>query len=584
MKKYQNTSDVSISMNNTAVIKSLATKRSLTLTALATCMSLVLMGCGDDNSSFEQVVQNPENPIKLLESPETTKVFTAQELKQAIDAEGTTVSSKIDDPICGITVHYINHTTTGVAGEATNATGAVITPNGNDAICQGERPITLYAHGTNSDKNYNLAALNDPSNPAYLKSLVVAATYVGQGDILVAPNYPGYDKSDLSYIPYNTMEQGKQMIDALQAGKLAVDTVNDDNRQSVSSTVTYNDKLFITGFSQGGYATMATAKLLDEAGTPATAISPSSGAYVISAFADSILSGNVIAGGTTFLPLLGASYREEFKNADGNGSPFDEIYAARYTNAPDLFPTQGSINQLFQTGQLPVTSLFQAAPTGYDFLDPISPPSPLFAFGFDKTNYLFNTDFRAQYILDMRKYPDGTYPTFTTANLAVESENAVRQAFIKNDLRQYEPTMPVLMCGGNQDPSVVFDVNTTTQSRIWRDKNDIQFAALDVDITNKDARIAANKPAYVSTLPTIINNGVQPVVDDVQQGFANELNTLLNTAYTAAFTAAITSGSTQAEATGAGQVASYTALLSNYHGIADTYCVRAANGFFAQYR
>lgn len=581
MKKDQHTHSSSVPLFDTSICKSSNHRRSITLTVLATCISLILVGCGDDDkSSFDNLT---ENPVKLIESPEITKVFTAEELKQAIDAEG--LSAKIDNPICGITVRYVNHTTTGVAGEATNATGAVIMPNGSDVNCQGKRPITLYAHGTNSDKNYNLAALNDPSNPAYLKSLAVAATYAGQGDILIAPNYPGYGKSDLSYIPYNTMEQGKQMIDALKAGKLAVNSVNADNKTSVSSAVTYNDKLFITGFSQGGYATMATAKLLDEAGTPATAISPSSGAYAIAAFADSILSGNVIAGGTIFLPLLGASYREEFKNANGVGSPFDDIYAARYTNAPNLFPTQGPVNGLFQTGQLPVNALFQAAPTGYDFLDPISPPSPLLAFGFDKTNYLFNTDFRAKYVQDMKKYPDGTFPTFTaTADLATNSQNSVRQAFIKNDLRNYKPTMPVLMCGGNQDPSVAFDINATTQSRIWKDKKDIQFALLDVDITNKDKRMADNKSPYVSTLPTLINNGVQSAANEVQQGFAIELQTLLTNAYRIAYTNAITANKTQAEADTAGRIASYTALLSNYHGLADTYCVRAANAFFAQYR
>ena len=545
-------------------------------------LSLTACGHDSDTSDIDDVIDEPVviSDAVLIDDPIITKTFSAAELKAAL--KEANLSHKVaKDPIGGITVHYINHTTTGLRGEATNATGAVIVPNGDSNDCQGERPITLYAHGTTPDQNYNLAALNDPNNSAYDKILYVAANYAGQGDILIAPNYPGYDKSKLDYAPYVTLQQGRQMLDGLQAGKLALDKINTTNPSTAA--VKASNKLFLTGYSQGGYVTMAAAKALDDKGMPATAISPGSGPYALTAFADSLMSGHVISGGTIFLPLLAGSYEAELPKV--TQGVFNPKYA---DNVTTICPTTDSLIGIFFSGKLPLYALFNSDITGFDHLKPVTPPSPEYEFGFDKDNYMISNEYRANYIKDMAKYPDGIYPTFKNGSALVpeKSDIPIRQAFIDNDLRAYQPKSPVLLCGGNQDSTVLFDVNSYAQSQIWNNSPDTVFALLDVDISNKDERDIEGKKPYVSTLPTLIDTAMRAKADDIQSRFKADFDALLVEAETTAYDKAIKAGKSSAEATLAGQKARQDLKYKSftYHTTVDPYCVFAANAFFDQYR
>jgi len=67
-------------------------------------------------------------------------------------------------------------------------------------------------------------------------------------------------------------------------------------------------KLFITGYSEGGYVAMATHKALQAAGAPVTASAPMSGPYALEAFGDAVFYGSVNIGSTEFTPLITTSY------------------------------------------------------------------------------------------------------------------------------------------------------------------------------------------------------------------------------------------------------------------------------------
>ena len=73
-----------------------------------------------------------------------------------------------------------------------------------------------------------------------------------------------------------------------------------------------NGKLFLTGYSQGGHVTLATAKYFEKIHEPVTALMPMSGPYAMGAFGDVVFSGNVMVGGTYFAPLMARSFQEQF--------------------------------------------------------------------------------------------------------------------------------------------------------------------------------------------------------------------------------------------------------------------------------
>src|SRR6185503_15851379 len=95
-----------------------------------------------------------------------------------------------------------------------------------------------------------------------------------------------------------------------------------------------------------------------------------------------------------------------------------DAYTAQYATGIDtLFPTTQSQTDIFTNGLLPLTALFQSAPTGSAQLDAISPADSKFSFGFASSNYLINTSYRASYLADAAAHPDGAVPTVTASPL-----------------------------------------------------------------------------------------------------------------------------------------------------------------------
>ena len=91
-------------------------------------------------------------------------------------------------------------------------------PKGDSELCSGPRPVVLYAHGTNTDTNYDLSQFAlDPTNPAASEAVLLLASYASQGYVVVAPNYAGYSDSNLGYHPYlDEVQQSTEMMDALE--------------------------------------------------------------------------------------------------------------------------------------------------------------------------------------------------------------------------------------------------------------------------------------------------------------------------------------------------------------------------------
>jgi predicted esterase len=357
-------------------------------------------------------------------------------------------------PTCTVNVYHMEYETVGGAGEATKASGALIAPTGSAASCQGPRPLVMYAHGTNASKTFNMAALTGNS-----EALLMASVFASQGYIVVAPNYAGYDTSTLSYHPYlNGDQQSKDMIDSLAAARSAYTTASTSD----------SGKLFITGYSQGGYVAMATHKAMQAAGTVVTAAAPMSGPYALAAFGDAIFMGEVDMSAPANFDLLATSYQHSYKNV--YTSPTDVFEAQYASGADELLPSAIAITAIYSNGQLPQNALFNStAPSPvYAAMTPATMPAnlaPSFALGFG-TNDLVTNAYRLAYLQDAAANPDGGYPTTTTGIAAAAPGLALRQDLKSNDLRNWVPTAPVLLCAGDSDPTV-FYFNTQLIDGYW---------------------------------------------------------------------------------------------------------------------
>src|SRR5450631_1791039 len=97
------------------------------------------------------------------------------------------------------------------------------------------------------------------------------------------------------------------MIDALTAARTALP-------HTLAAATTDSGKLFITGYSEGGYVAMATHKALQAQGVAVTASAPMSGPYALEAFGDAVFYGSVNIGATVFAPLITTSYQKAYGN------------------------------------------------------------------------------------------------------------------------------------------------------------------------------------------------------------------------------------------------------------------------------
>ncbi len=535
---------------NTSIINKPAMTRGLLSLAIAS--SLLLVGCGDDDN--ERIVSDTTT-VKTIGS------FTATQINTQFGLNTTaTPAAK-----CDIKIEKVSYRTVGAAGERTNATAALMLPSGDSADCQGDRPVLLYAHGTTTDKGYDFAQVGNAKNPAVGEANLIAANFAAQGYIVVAPNYAGYDESKLDYHPYLVaQQQSTDMVDALDSARSIIERkkrANDANYSKIDDS----GKLFIAGYSQGGYVTMATARALQDKNEPVTAIAPSSGPYALAAFGDEIFSGNVNIGASRFAPLLGIGLQAKYGNIYSKKS---DIFLDKYADAQ--LPSNTPFGELVKAGKLPNNALFQKNPSD-PRLAGLS-PGKLFSIlgGYDDTDYLIKTDFRAAYVADTQKNPDGLTLANSNNLPAANPQNNLRKALKDNDLRGYVPTMPTFICGGNQDPTVYFDTNTGSMVKLIQTEvaknpaKKLNITVLDVDKDNE-----ADRPDY-QTLTIIGQASMNPwkvndVVKKVQTNFSNSVKKVKD------------------DADPNGGVAALLAFYTNYHGdLVSPACTEATREFFNQ--
>jgi hypothetical protein len=398
---------------------------------------------------------------KLLQNPpELASTATAPALLLELDslANGQLLSL-LGTPSCDVAVYHIRYATVGGANEATTASGALMVPFGAGAECHGPLPMLLYAHGTTPDRAFNIADLRGDPNA---EGVAIAAVFASQGYIVVAPNYAGYDISTLTYHPYLVADQqAKDMIDALAAARSALPT-------ALAPNTTDGGQLFITGYSQGGYVAMATHRAMQAAGMTVTASAPMSGPYSLAAFVDAIFYGRVGTGETRSATLLFAGYRKAYGDAYGAAT---EVFEAPYAaGIESLLPSTLAMSTLYEQGLIPRDALFSATPPDPEFTDitPATTPArlaPTFAAGFGAGNLITNS-YRLSYLRDAQANPDGGWPTTTTGAVATNPGLRLRQLLKQNDLRDWAPSAPMLLCGGSEDPTV-FWTNTQLMQGYW---------------------------------------------------------------------------------------------------------------------
>ena len=269
-----------------------------------------------------------------------------------------------------------------------------------------------------------------------------------------------------------------------------------------------------------------------------------SGPYALAAFGDAIFQGQVSASSPTNVALLVSAYQNAYGTVySAPSQTFEATYAAAIEG---LLPNESELSVLQSQGRIPRDALFARDPPTAAFagVTPATNPSEfaqVFARGFGTDNLVTNA-FRLAYLEDAGANPDGGFPVLSDGLPPAAVENGLRAAFVTNDLRNWVPIAPTLLCGGNADPTVFF-LNTMLMQSYWSSRSpSITPVVLDVDSTPD------RSDAYAS----------------VRAGFLAAKDALR--------TEEVLSGASDN---------GDAAVLSNYHSrLVPVFCVMAAKSFF----
>lgn len=159
----------------------------------------------------------------------------------------------------GVDIYEVIYNTTYSDSSLVKASGLLYVPQGETRLL----PTLLYNHGTEICKDRCFTGEGEQS---------ICLAFSTDGYIVLCPDYIGMGKGERSHLYMNAMTEAGATVDML----LSVDSL------LPSLGAKRGKELFVSGYSQGGHAAMATHRLLQENYAnrfSVTASSPMSGPY-----------------------------------------------------------------------------------------------------------------------------------------------------------------------------------------------------------------------------------------------------------------------------------------------------------------
>jgi pimeloyl-ACP methyl ester carboxylesterase len=319
------------------VFKSVST---LCVTILA--VAILMAGCGSKSSSQQAGTVNID-PLALF-----TSIKNGSQQSIAHSLGGWDWSSFVSNfGTLLINIKYtldmqkVTYQSTGADGKIHSMTGLLILPRSISGS-KPSVPILMYQHGTEVYRPFSpsryLTHLDSPTN---YPEVMVAALIASTGYAVALVDYEGMGDNTDPQPHVVGARLAQQVIDLLIASRGIIGGSN--------SPCSWNNQLFLMGYSEGGYVTMiVTRELQLNPVSPftVTASAPLSGPYDLSGVMRKVILGEILTepDGTFkapyFVPMLLTSYNYAYGINGVHTSLFSSEFAMlpKYNNSiPPLF-------------------------------------------------------------------------------------------------------------------------------------------------------------------------------------------------------------------------------------------------------
>jgi len=209
-------------------------------------------------------------------------------------------------------VFEVIYETTWHDGSAVQASGIFFLPRKENK----EFPMICYHHGTQIYKDRKIGFESEQA---------ICTAYSAGGYMVAYPDYVGIGKGEKKHLYLHVETEAAAAINLMRAVKEIL----------VKENAKQNNYLFLTGYSQGGHATLASLKIIQEryaSEFKVTASAPMSGAYDLNGEQSKVMFKPYTHPG--YLPYLLYSYQEVYKCFNDNEWPFVASYSK---TLPQLF-------------------------------------------------------------------------------------------------------------------------------------------------------------------------------------------------------------------------------------------------------
>jgi len=279
---------------------------------IAVVAPLLFIGCGD---SLSQPSGEEVKGGELLVNFSGSAIKGTLIEKGLIDANQT---------VYGYKAYKIPYTTRDEEGNEVKASGLFVIPIGLPDIVNTTLGLSMVSddHGTIFANREAPSVIADSSGTP--DGAPIITTALG-GFATLQPDYIGFGDSNRHYHPF-------VLKDSL--ANATVDFIKQVKVFSKDNNITLNNQLFLTGYSEGGYASLATLKKIEEeqiTELKVTMTAPMAGPYALKAMADGVLSQPKL-GVPSFMANVGYAYAKA--NGQEVNSIINEPYASKL---PTLF-------------------------------------------------------------------------------------------------------------------------------------------------------------------------------------------------------------------------------------------------------
>ncbi len=292
----------------------------LLLVGIMVGVTIIFSGCGGSGNDGANSVGS--NLVSAVEMDDINASYMLNIIKAKIDANATNAFA--------YKAIKLTYTTTNMQGDEVDASGLLVIPTPTDAY---------KAYLASIGKTFSLSAVCDnhgtifldseaPTNVEktqhYYSTALLVSGYAGFVSIM--PDYLGYGASKGETHPYIMKKSAQASLDMIRASM----------RYMTDNHILFNGQLYLSGYSEGGYVTMALAKDIQENHSSefhVKGVAPMAGPYDVEGLAAFDLNASMKMVYPAFLAEIASSYSKAYDDINIS----DLVVKPNVFNNVDLF-------------------------------------------------------------------------------------------------------------------------------------------------------------------------------------------------------------------------------------------------------